>query len=392
MIGNVPDGWRVEKLGEVCQFINGYAFKSNEFKTVGVPIVRIGNLVDDKIELTDVICYDENTKLEPYIVVKEDILIAMSGATTGKIAFSNIEKKLYLNQRIGSIRVNKKILLSKYLFNFIGGKKSYLLSLAGGSAQPNLSSGDIKKLEIPLPPLPQQEKIVKVLDISSALVEKQRLLMEKYDMFLKSKFIEMFGDPISNPMGWEVEKLGDVCISKGEYGSGASAIEYDKNKPRYLRITDILESGYLSENKKSPSIIEEKYYMNKGDIVFARSGATVGKTYLHLSDEQLLFAGYLIRFVPNQIKINPTFLFYYTKTNFYDSWILSKQKVVAQPNINAKDYSALKIYLPPITLQNKFAQIVEKIEQIKEKENKKLTHLQTLHNSLMERAFKGEIK
>ncbi len=406
MIEKLPDGWKVEKLGDLCKFMNGYAFSSKDY----VEYSNVVNIRMSNIRPNASFNYLHNVKYLPeeyaekykqFQLNNNDVILAMTdmGKSMNILGVPTEVKKpdrliFLLNQRVGklfdfdlnkiSTSYIKKVLSTEYIHNFYK-------QLGGGGLQINLSKKDILLAEIPIPPLPQQEKIVKVLDISSALIEKQKKLIKNYDLFLKSKFIEMFGDPIKNPFAWEVEKLGDVCKNKGEYGSGASAVEYDKSKPRYLRITDILESGYLIKNKKSPSIIEEKYYMNKGDIVFARSGATVGKTYLHRNDDNLLFAGYLIRFIPNHAKLNPTFLFHFTKTSFYNSWILSKQKVVAQPNINAKEYSALNIYLPPITLQNKFSSIVEKIELIKEKENKKLKSLQTLHDSLMQKAFKGEI-
>jgi len=403
MIKDVPDGWRVEKISNTVFFQEGPGVRKTQFTEKGVKLLNGGNINNNKINLDTTKIYisedEAYGKYKHFLIEDGDLLIACSGITVKtfhkKIAFIT-EKDLPLCLNTSTMRFrtlnNERLDINFFKFFLMTNMfKNQLQRHITGSAQLNFGPSHIKKMFIPLPPLPQQEKIVKVLDITSQLIEKQKELIENYDLFLKSKFIEMFGDPIQNPMGWEVKKLVNVCKNKGEYGSGASAIPYDRCKPRYLRITDILDSGNLSKEKKSPSIIEKKYYMNEGDIVFARSGATVGKTYLHTSDEELLFAGYLIRFIPNQTMLNPTFLFYFTKTNFYNSWILSKQKVVAQPNINAKEYAALKIYIPPIDLQNKFASIVEKIDTIKAKETQKLEYLETLHSSLMDKAFKGEI-
>jgi len=188
-----------------------------------------------------------------------------------------------------------------------------------------------------------QKKIVQILEKAEKLKQRREQADKLADEYLKSVFNEMF----YNKEFEEVE-LGDtkICLIKGEYGSGASAINYD-GKNRYIRITDINENGNLKEEKVSPSKIEKKYILKKGDLLFARSGATVGKTYLHNSDEiNYQYAGYLIRFRFNDI-INPKYIYYITKTPYYLSWISSKQKVVAQPNINAKQYASLKIPLPP---------------------------------------------
>lgn len=97
-------------------------------------------------------------------------------------------------------------------------------------------------------------------------------------MLVKSQFIEMFGDPAKNDKGWKQTTLKEVAKGKLSYGSGASAVEYD-GETRYIRITDITDNGELSEDRKSPSVVDEKYLLHDGDILFARSGATVGKHF-----------------------------------------------------------------------------------------------------------------
>ena len=168
------------------------------------------------------------------------------------------------------------------------------------------------------------------------------------------------------PDGWRLLNLRDVCLNKGEYGSGASAIEYDDNKPRYIRITDIDENGLLKKTRNvSPSIVEDKYFLNDGDLLFARSGS-VGKTYLYNKNDGFCqYAGYLIRFKPNLSLIDSNYLSFLTKTPYYWNWINSKKKILTIPNINAKQYSELKIPLPPLPTQKKIVAILEKAEKLR---------------------------
>ena len=170
------------------------------------------------------------------------------------------------------------------------------------------------------------------------------------------------------PDGWKIKELKDVCLNKAEYGSGAKAIDYDENKPRYIRITDINENGKLRVvNKVSPSEIEEKYFLHQNDFLFARSGATVGKNYLYnKEDGSCQFAGYLIRFKLNTGLVDPNYLYYFTKSPYYWNWVDSKQKTMTLPNINAKQYSGLKIPIPPLKTQQKIVEILEKAEKLKE--------------------------
>ena len=197
----------------------------------------------------------------------------------------------------------------------------------------------------------------------------------------------MFGDPVLNDMGWERCRLKDISVEKLAYGSGASAIEF--SGLRYIRITDIDTCGNLKPEKKSPSQFDEKYLLNTGDILFARSGATVGKTFLYSKKKHgpALYAGYLIRLIPNHSLVNPIFVYHFTKTKYYNDFIAKVQNAVAQPNINAKQYSELDFILPPLSLQNEFADFVAQVDKSQLAIQKSLEELETLKKSLMQEHF-----
>lgn len=146
-------------------------------------------------------------------------------------------------------------------------------------------------------------------------------------------------------------KLKELSLTKLEYGSGAAAVEFDGCN-RYIRITDIDNDGNLNDDIVSPKSIEEQYLLNEGDILFARTGATVGKTFRYKVEYgKCYYAGFLIRLVPNTGIINPDYLFYFTKSPRYRQFVTSSMKVVAQPNINAKQYGELEISVPDLKTQ-----------------------------------------
>ena len=147
-------------------------------------------------------------------------------------------------------------------------------------------------------------------------------------------------------------KLKDISLSKLEYGSGAAACEYD-GKTRYVRITDIGNEGTLGTDVVSPNSVDDKYLLNDGDVLFARTGATVGKTYLYRSSAgRCIYAGFLIRVVPNQKIIRPDYLYYFTKSPQYKGFVKNSMKIVAQPNINAKQYGDLEFNVPSLEEQD----------------------------------------
>ena len=163
------------------------------------------------------------------------------------------------------------------------------------------------------------------------------------------------------PSDWEVRKLGDCCLVKGEYGINAPAVEFSDDLPTYLRITDIDDSGNYSIDKKAsvgdPNY--EQFVLKNGDIVFARTGATVGKTYLYKpNDGILVFAGFLIRFRTNETLLTPQHLKYFTETKHYWDWVNTISMRSGQPGINAEEYASLKIPLPPLPEQKAIAQVL----------------------------------
>ncbi|ELJ5538594.1 restriction endonuclease subunit S [Campylobacter coli] len=171
---NLPQDWEVKKLGDIVKLKNGFAFKSNLFCDIGIPIIRIKNIQNENIVLDDLVFCNPNdykNNLDNYLIQKNDILIAMSGATTGKIGLYNLNNKAYLNQRVGLLRINNDI-LRKYIFWFLYCNSEQNLTNAFGAAQPNLSTEQIHNIQIPLPKdIKEQERIVGILDKLSSHVK-----------------------------------------------------------------------------------------------------------------------------------------------------------------------------------------------------------------------------
>ena len=173
-------------------------------------------------------------------------------------------------------------------------------------------------------------------------------------------------------------KLKELSLKKLEYGSGAAACKYD-GSTRYVRITDIDNEGNLGDDIVSPNSVEEKYVLHDGDILFARTGATVGKTYLYrINDGRCIYAGFLIRLVPNINIIRPEYLYYYTKSPTYKRVVQNSMKVVAQPNINAKQYGELELNVPTLKVQDEIILklgLVNSIIILRKRELQKLDQL-----------------
>lgn len=175
----------------------------------------------------------------------------------------------------------------------------------------------------------------------------------------------LFGKYEEIPEEWEKHTLIELCSGKPEYGANVSAIEKNESLPRYIRITDLNDDGSLRTDEWK-SIAEEDaepYLLQDGDCLFARTGATVGKTYLYKKEDgKCAFAGYLIRFISNNKILNPNFLFYLTHSGEYWRWLTSIQSWGVQPNVNAEQYSKMPVLLPSIKEQQKIATILGTVD------------------------------
>ncbi len=390
--------WQTVKLGEVCKIVSGSTPKT------GTPEYWDGDILwatpKDLSRLNQMYLSDTEKKIteaglkscSAQMLPVGSVLFS-SRAPIGHVAINT--KPVCTNQGFKSFVIDEARLNNRFLYYWLDAKRDYLQSLGNGATFKEVSKAIVSQVEIPLPPLAEQERIAARLDAADRLRALRRDALARLDALTHSLFLEMFGDPARNPMDWPLVKLADACLEGGKYGSGASAIGFVEGAPRYVRITDIEDSGRLKSAKMSAQGLTEKdlktYKLKAGDVLFARSGATVGKTYNYQeSDGDCVYAGYLIRFRPDPNKLTASFLFAFTGTSHYANWVASKQRVVAQPNINAKQYGYdLEIPLPPLSLQQRFAERLGQIERVRADMERSRLELDALFASLQSAAFEN---
>ena len=213
-----PDGVEYKMLGDVCMFQNGFAFKSNLFKNTGKPILCISNIQNDKIDTNNLVYFDDkdyNENLKPYIINKGDIVIAMSGATTGKIGVNTSDNIYYMNQRVGKIFPHNNILNYRFLYHILSSKVQEIYLMAGGGAQPNLNSEQMKKKQIPLPPLPIQQEIVLILDNFTELTAELTARKKQYEYYRNNILTRKY----TNDLNTKRITLGDIYDFQYEKGN-----------------------------------------------------------------------------------------------------------------------------------------------------------------------------
>ena len=381
------EGWTYKKLGEVAKLINGFAFQSAMFQKAGLPIVRISNIQDDKIT-SDFVYFnrdDYNIDFEKFEVLYGDILIAMSGATTGKVGINYNDEVLYLNQRVGKI-VPRENVIQRYLFYYLKTNAAKSLSIAQGVAQPNLSTQQINSFVLPVPPLSEQQRIVSELDLLSIIIEKKKAQLTESDQLAQSIFYDMFGDPVTNEKGWEVKKLGEVC----ETTSGGTP---SKNHPEYYEggMIPWLRSGEVCQGfiyNTEMFITEEGLKCSSAKMIpvnsvaIAMYGATVGQ--VGIIKTPLCTNQAICSILPNNHFV-PIFLYHFLLSKKND--FLKVAVGGAQPNISQAVIKQTIIGIPPLSLQQSFASKIEAIEHQKALVQQSITETESLFNSRMDYYF-----
>ena len=376
------------KLNELVDIYLGLTH-TPEYVLQGVPFLSVKDISNGNIDFSkcSYITEEEYNSLpngaKPQI---GDMLFCRVGTIGKPVIIEPNTPKFGSFVSLGYFRLKKNDLCRlKYLYYWMYSDSffSQVKKNVKGASQVNLNTGWLSKFEIPLYSIEEQEDIISKLEHLDDLISTRKLQLERLDLLVKSRFVELFIGK-----GYPTKTVDEVSLGKGEYGAQSASVEYDPTRPRYVRITDINDDGTLNDDVVASinPTDDEQYKLEYGDFMFARMGATVGKTYAFIEGNQI-FAGYLIRYRLNQELINPRYLFWYTRLDEYWNWVKLNQSGAAQPGINAKKYGSLQIPLPSIEKQNEFAAFVEQTDKSKLAVQQSLEKLEMLKKALMQKYF-----
>lgn len=358
-------------LGEICHTTSGGtpSRKIPAYYVGDIPWVKSGDLNDGLLSkssecISELGLKNSSAKIFP----RGTVLIALYGATVGKLAILDIDAAS--NQAICGIIVPKE-LDRQFLFYFLYTQRSYLVSKSTGGAQPNISQKIIRELLIPLPPLPEQRRIVDILDRAASIRALRRQAQDTARLIIPALFNKMFGDPATNPMGWPVKELGELLIAC-DYGTSEKASE-DGSGVATIRMGNVTTDGYLKLDslKYLPGGMADnaKYELRAGDIIFNRTNSKelVGKTGLWSGAMEAVAASYFIRLRVNGCRVKPGYVWAFFNTSFMKSRIFETARgAIGQANINAKELRAFPIPVPTIDLQERFAEQIGHILRLRE--------------------------
>lgn len=365
--------WRKVKLTDVCKPKQWKTISTSELKEEGFPV------------------YGANGKIgfyNEYTHEKETLLITCRGATCGTINIC--EPKSYVNGNAMALDNLKEECHLRFLFYFF--QKRGFSDVISGSAQPQITGQGLSKVEIPLPDFARQKHIAEVLDKADALRQQNRQLLAHYDELLQSTFIELFGDPVKNPKGWEVRPLVQVCnqITDGTHFSPPSVdfgVPYITAKHVKSYGVDFnIDPTYVSQEEHEK--IYERCKPIKGDVLYIKDGATTGVAAINPYNFEFSMLSSLALIKPKtDILINRYLISWLNNGQVKLSLINEFMAGAAIKRFTLQKIKSFKIPVPPLLLQQHFAKIVEHIEVQKEQAKTALDESEALFEGLLAKYF-----
>lgn len=370
--------WKTVRLGDVCEILNGYAFKSDKYVDSGIRVIRITNVQKGFIEDNSPAFYPitEKETLKDYELHENDLLISLTG-NVGRVALLSKEMlPAALNQRVGCIRIRDKNLLISYLFTFLNSDKfeSDCIYSARGIAQKNMSTEWLKNYLIPLPPIEVQIKIANNLNTCSKIIKKHNKQLNNFDLLIKSRFIEMFGDPVQNPMGWEVYTV-EECATKepnslkaGPFGSSLKKEFYVETGYKIYGQEQVISGDanfgdYYIDEKKFNEL--KSCEVKANDVLISLVG-TYGKLLIIPQEFQKgIINPRLLKITFDKSKIDTVFFKYFFASDSLQKKLTDNTHGGTMGILNLGIVRKIKIPVPPLSLQNDFASFVQQIDKSK---------------------------
>ena len=380
------------KLGDIATYINGYAFKPQDWSDEGIPIIRIQDLTGNSYQANRY----NGEYASKYEVNDGDVLISWS-ASLGVYIWHG--EKAVLNQHIFKVVFDKERISKDFFVHQVGLILENAASDAHGATMKHLTKPVFDALPFYLPPYEKQCEIAEVLDKVTSLISLRKQQLAKLDELVKARFVEMFGEPVSNPYKFEVRSLQNML------DDGIITYHLDGNHGSdYPRNEEFVESGvsYISANciiddtvnlNLAKHLTEERAAkLRKGiaqdeDVLFAHN-ATVGPVaILHTRETKVILGTSLTAYRCNKQRILPAYLKAYMQS---EGFVRQYTKDMKQTTRNQVPITAQRKYLfivPPLSLQNQFAAFVERVDQQKQTVQQSLEKVELMKKALMQEYF-----
>lgn len=387
----------IKRLGEICDIVSGGTPSriNTKFWDGGIiPWIKIGNIKEKYVSEADEYITQAGLEGSSAKMLPKGTILYTIFATLGEVGILTIDA--CTNQAIAGITIkNQDEVLTDYLYYYLKSKKSYVNNLGRGVAQNNINMSILRNLEVPLPALSVQRQTVTILDRTAKVVKYRQQQLQELDDLVKARFVELFGNPISNPMKWDTYQL-EECLERID--NGKSFICSDKPRagdtPAILKLSAATYGDYRPNENKAlldESLFVESAEVHAGDLLFTRKNTPelVGTAaYVQNTPSKLMMPDLIFRLVPNE-KVNAVFLWQLINCKEFRPVIqaISGGSAKSMSNISKERLGKIKVICPPRELQDSLIPFVEQTDKSKLTISGTLTELETLKDSLMQQYF-----
>ncbi|EMJ5497422.1 restriction endonuclease subunit S [Pseudomonas aeruginosa] len=390
--------WPIAKLGDIAQKVD-YGLTASAVDNPGGPrFLRITDMQDDSVDWSAVPSCDCTSKeFEENKLEVGDILFARTGATTGKsyliraldraAIFASYLIRVRPSENVDPIYLSHFFKSSNYWFQ--------IAAMANGAAQPGVNSSKLRELEVPLPPLSEQKRIAAILDKADAIRRKRQQTIRLADDLLRSVFLDMFGDPLTNPKGWEVVELSELVDPHDRLNYGV--VQPGENDPVGV---PLVRSGDLSditpdenELRRISADIDFKHRKSKlkGNEILIACVGTIGRLGWVGEDMVGWNIARAVTRIPIRDEVNREYIYRYLQSAVVQGYFERETRAVAQPTLNVGLIAKTPIALPPQELQGEFLERYRHIQAYKYRSFRALRVQESLMASLSQKAFSAKL-
>ncbi|MCA4778306.1 restriction endonuclease subunit S [Acinetobacter towneri] len=399
---------QIVKIGNISTQIRGVSYSKSDvianMQDGYLPVLRANNIQEQGLVLDDFVYVPESKISEKQRILAGDVIIAASSGSISLVGKAASAKE-NINAGFGAfckiLRPNTELVDPRYFANYFQTQKyrQIISNLAAGANINNLKNEHLDDLEIPLPPLSEQRRIAQILDKADELRQKRQQAIEKLDQLLQATFIEMFGDPVSNPKGWDLVKVGDV-VDEFIGGKNIECPDERESKYKILKVSAVTSKVYKpDESKFAPNNFEPNplAIVEQGDLLFSRANTTelvAATAYVWDTPENIVLPDKLWKFsISDDSKVNKLYLWDLFKNTEFRNELskLSSGTSGSMKNISKGKLNEMLMPLPPKEQQDKFAETSTKLwEQIKTFRRSSAS-LNSLFKTLQNQAFSGNL-
>ena len=388
----MKEGWTYKKLGEVCDIIGGGtpSKKNTAYYDGNIPWATVKDMNCNVLSKTEFKISEEGFNDSASHIIKKGEIIIATRVGLGKVC--KLAQDTAINQDLKGIIPIKYDIVRDFIFYYFKSRAKFLEENGVGATVKGVKIKFVEDLLFPIIPFKEQQRIVSRLDAAFSHIDELKANAEKQLSEARALFQKSLAKAMEPKEGWEEKTLTEISLISGDYGLSVSSKPFDG--VRYIRITDITDDGMLNDNIVSADLRDSKKKEDliEGDILFARTGATVGKTLVYKKMfGECLYAGYLIRYRLKTNVILPQFIHYVTHTDEYYKWVLLNQEAAAQPNISAKKYNLLPISYPPLSEQQRIVERLDAlsahVRELEENQKKIISECDALKQALLRKVF-----